>query len=59
VRDHSSYLNSAAGTRSDENITMWQRCVRSNDAVAISATYSALRSLQEWPPGREVLALHD
>ena len=27
---------------------MWQRCVRSIDAVAISATYSALRLLQEW-----------
>jgi len=29
----------------DENIAMWQRYVRSNEAVAIRSTYSTLRSL--------------
>ncbi len=39
-----TYYVSCWHMNSDENIAMWERYVRSSDAVAISATYSGLRS---------------
>lgn len=39
----STYYVSCWHMNPDENIAMWERYVRSSDAVAISSTYSALR----------------